>query len=175
MPFTQQQLGGTGAPSQAMLLRRVRRMYIEKVIRNSERLAYDERVDIKSAVTHPMAQLANMMAHTAVTCYWIVALVLTLFYTVHFDDKTALLWLYSCITAWIFLGICLEIVKLVLSTILEIQQYNLRRRAKDHKQLYDQVLHKKGIKMKQMTAMATAAGIPIPKAAQPTMGDAGAG
>lgn len=170
VPFTQQNLGGTIAPSQAVLLRRVRRMYIEKVIRNSERLAYDERVDIKSAVTHPMAQLANMMAHTAVTCYWIVALVLVLLYTVHFDDKTALLWLYSCITSWIFMGLCLESIKLVLGTILEIQQYNLRRRAKDHKQLYDQVLNKKNFKMKQMTAMATAAGIPLPKAA-----DSGAG
>jgi hypothetical protein len=173
VPFTQQQLGGTIAPSQAMLLRRVRRMYIEKVIRNSERLAYDERVDIKSAVTHPMAQLANMMAHTAVTCYWIIALVLVLLYTVHFDDKTALLWLYACVTSWVFLALCLESIKLILNTILEVQQYNLRRRAKDHKQLYDQVLNKKQIKMKQMTAMATAAGIPLPKAA--AMGDAGAG
>jgi hypothetical protein len=148
--------------NQNQLLRRVRRMYIEKVIRNSEKLAYDERVDMRSSVPHPMAQVANALAYTAVVSYWITALILTAIYAVHLSSRDALRWLYSCLSSWIFTWFVLEIVKSILVTILEIQQLSQRRRLRDHKSLRDQVALKKTLKMKQMTALAASTGIEIP-------------
>jgi len=147
---------------QTQLLRRVRRMYIEKVIKNSERLAYDERVDMRSSVPHPMAQVANALAYTAVVSYWATALVLTSVYALHLSSRDSLRWLYSCLCSWAFTWIVLEVVKTFLVTILELQQLSQRRRVRDHRSLKDQVEKKRAIKMKQMTALAQASGLPIP-------------
>lgn len=169
--------------TQNQLLRRVRRMYIEKVIRNSEKLAYDERVDMRSSVPHPMAQVANALAYTAVVSYWITALILTAVYAVHLSSRDSLRWLYSCLSSWIFTWFILEVVKALLVTILELQQLSQRRRLRDHRSLRDQVAMKKAAKMKQMTAIAQSTGIAIPQLAvlpappmpPPAMGDASAG
>jgi len=167
--------------SQAQLLRRVRRMYIEKVIRNSERLAYDERVDMRQSVASPLAHVANVLAHTAVACYWATALVLTVVYSAHLNRKTAVRWLYACLCSWGFTWFVLEMVKAMLVTILVLQQLNQRRRLNDHKSLKDQVALKKAMKMRRMTAMARAAGmdvqkmLPPPVPPEPSMGDASAG
>jgi len=153
MPMPDSGASELQSQTQAQLLRRVRKVYIEKVIRNSERLAYDERVDMKSSVPHPMAQVANAMAYTAVVCFWTTALVLTGVYSVHLNGKDALRWLYSCLIGWAFTWFVLELVKAVLVTILELQQLNQRRRIKDHHSLRDQVAMKKARKMKAMEAM----------------------
>jgi len=165
MPMPEEAGAGELALSQTQnqLLRKVRRMYIEKVIKNSERLAYDERVDMRASVPHPMAQLANAMAYAAVVSYWITALILTAVYAVHLSSRDALRWLYSCLSSWVFTWFILEIVKALLVTILELQQLTQRRRIRDHKQLHNQVAFKKALKMKQMTALAQASGISIPQ------------
>lgn len=174
--------------TQRQLLRRVRKMYIEKVIQNSERLAYDERVDMKNKIPHPMAQLVNALAHMAVASYWIVAFVLSGIYAAHFPRKTAVHWAYSCISGWLFMWFVLEVVKIGLLTILELSQFNQRRRLHDHSKLKDKVAFKKAMKMKQMSAMAHASGIAVPtmhallpapplppEPPPPALGDASAG
>merc|ERR1711920_714291 len=85
------------SPVQAQLLRRIRRMYVEKVIENSEKVAYDERVDMKASVPTPAAHLATALAHMAAACYWVVAFVLTTAFAVHFNSFTAKRWAYSCL------------------------------------------------------------------------------
>jgi len=188
MPPPEESNSGQAALSQTQrqLLRRVRRMYIEKVIQNSERLAYDERVDMKSRVPHPMAYLATIMAHVAVGCFSIASLVLAVVYGIHFSARAAASWAYSCASGWLFMWFILEVVKITLSTILELSQLNQRRRLHDHPKLKDKVALKKAMKMKQMSAMAHASNVaapkmhslvpaPLPDEPPPAMGDASAG
>merc|ERR1712217_663904 len=111
----------------------------------------------------PAAILATALAHTACTCYWIVALILTTSFAVHFNSVTAQRWGYSCISGWLFTWFVLEIVKVMLSTILEISQLNQRSRLVDHTRLQDRVAMKKARKMKQMASLANASGIAVPK------------
>eukprot|EP00929_Paragymnodinium_shiwhaense_P121831 TRINITY_DN9420_c0_g2_i2.p1 TRINITY_DN9420_c0_g2~~TRINITY_DN9420_c0_g2_i2.p1 ORF type:complete len:2538 (+),score=510.05 TRINITY_DN9420_c0_g2_i2:206-7819(+) len=155
------------AQAQAQLLRRVRRMYIEKVIRSSEKVAYDERVDMKSSVSHPMAVLANALAHIAVACYWVAALAIVAFYAVHFTDLTAKRWVFACLSAWAFNWFVLEFVKIALATILELSLFAQRRRTQDHKSAREKATMKKNMKWRQMEAIAAASGVFMPKAGQP--------
>jgi len=111
------------------LLRRVRRMYIEKVIQNSERLAYDERLDIRSTATLPVAVLARAIAYMAVICFWVLALALCAIYAVHFSADIAAHWAYSCLSGWLFTWLVLEMVKVLLSAFLELAQLRQRQRA----------------------------------------------
>lgn len=111
------------------LLRRVRRMYIEKVIQNSERLAYDERLDIRQAATLPVVVLARAIAYIAVICYWVVALALCAIYGVHFGAGVAEHWAYSCLSGWLFTWLVLEMVKILLAAFLELAQLWQRQRA----------------------------------------------
>lgn len=150
------------AQSQMQLLRRVRRMYIEKVVQKAEALAYDERVDMRSSLPHPMAAVANALAYTAVVSYWTTALLITTVYTVLLSSRDSLRWLYSCLSGWAFSLFVLEIVKALLVTILELQQLNQRRRLKDHQSLKDQVRLKKERKMKEMTKAAIKEGKAVP-------------
>uniref|UniRef100_A0A7S1L5D0 Uncharacterized protein n=1 Tax=Alexandrium catenella TaxID=2925 RepID=A0A7S1L5D0_ALECA len=173
--------------TQRQLLRRVRRMYIEKVIQNSERLAYDERVDMKNRIPHPMATLVNALAHMAVASFWVVSFLLSGVYAAHFPRETAIRWAYSCISGWLFMWFALEVVKIGLVTILELSQFNQRCRLHDQFKLKDKVALKKAMKMKQMSAMAQASGITVPKMLAlvpappmppeppPALGDASAG
>jgi len=174
--------------TQAALLRRVRRMYVEKVMENSERVAWDERVDMKSRIGHPMAQAASALVHTAVTCYWITALALTVTYAARFGHNTAIRWAYSCIAGWLFLGLILEVVRNTLTTILELSQLNQRRRLQDHLRLKDRVALKKALKKKQMVDLVKMPGIvpapeprparpppPLPADPPPALGDDAAG
>merc|ERR1719440_507825 len=82
----------------AQTLRRIKRMYIERVIRDSEKLAYDERVDMRSSVSHPMAQVANALAYTAVVSYWVIALTLTSVYSVYLNSRDAIRWVYAVLS-----------------------------------------------------------------------------
>jgi hypothetical protein len=138
-------------------------MYVEKVIRESEKLAYDERVDMRSSVPHPMARVANALAYTAVVSYWMVALILTAVYAVHLSSRDSIRWLYSCLSSWVFTSFVLEIVKTLLVTILELQQLSQRRRLRDQRSLKDQVAMKKAMKMKQMQSQFLASGLRLPK------------
>eukprot|EP00747_Dinoflagellata_sp_TGD_P129922 gnl/TRDRNA2_/TRDRNA2_174762_c1_seq10.p1 gnl/TRDRNA2_/TRDRNA2_174762_c1~~gnl/TRDRNA2_/TRDRNA2_174762_c1_seq10.p1 ORF type:complete len:513 (+),score=94.84 gnl/TRDRNA2_/TRDRNA2_174762_c1_seq10:106-1539(+) len=171
---------------QAELLRRVRRMYIEKVIRNSECLVYDERVDLRSSLPHPMSHVATVLAHIAVTCYWVVALTLAGAYAVHLRQRTAYRWLYACIWSWLFSWIVLEGVKIFLATVRELQQLQMRRRLQDHRSLKEQVMRKKALKTRQMQDAAEEArlagresGVSLPPdsgvSVPPMLGDASAG
>merc|ERR1712048_1013143 len=147
----------------------------------------DERVDMKSRVSHPLAKLANALAHTAVACYWVVALVLVFSYSVHFNEIMARRWAYSCWCGWLFMWFVLELVKVALSTIVELSQLNQRRRLVDHTRLKDRVAMKREKKIKQMTSLAKAQGVPVPMfnsllpvpplppEPPPGMGDASAG
>lgn len=140
--------------AQANLLRRIRRMYIEQNIQNSERLAYDERVDMKSSIGHPMAHFASFLAHVAVSCYWIVSLILASVYAVHFKQTTALRWFYSCLSGWSFTWLILEVVKVTLCTILELSQFYQRRKMADNSRFKDEVSRFKSQKLKKMAALA---------------------
>merc|ERR1712113_211342 len=123
----------------------------------------------------------------AVVCYWLVALVLAVAYAMRFNPSTAKKWAYSCMSGWAFTWLVLEIVKVTLSTILELSQLGQRKRMHDYTKLKDKVAAKKAAKMKQMLAMATRDGIPVPKLhpllpvpplppePPPALGDASAG
>jgi len=156
-----------GGPSRAQvqLLRRVRRMYIESVIMSSERMVYDERVDLRSTASHPFIwDVVNYLAHTAVACFWIVAVVVTLVYAVHLSVKNALRWFYACMTGWGFCGVILEFVRIMLVTIIENQQANMRRRVVDRHKLEEEVEAKKRRKRRQMDALL---GMDVPAEAPP--------
>lgn len=186
-------VGDFALQTREQVLRRVRSMYIEKVCRNSEKLAYDERVDMRSSVPHPMAQVANALAYTAVVSYWITALTLTAVYSVHLSSRDALRWLYACCWSWGFTLLILEVVKAMLVTILELQQLSQRRRLRDNKSLQSQVNKFRDRKKKKMEAeiqkqlnaggLAPMAALPpvppenlaLPRPEAPARGDASAG
>lgn len=142
--------------TQSQLLSRIRMMYIERVIQNSERLAYDERVDMRSSISYPMARAAAVMAHLAVVCYAAMGLLLVVAYAVPLSKRTSQLWCYSCLISWGFTWVVLDVMMVVLVTILEIEKLNQRRRIKDHQKLNSQVQRKQTRKLKQMIARATA-------------------
>jgi len=148
---------GDASPGQSQmqleLLRRVRRMYIEKVIRNSERLAYDERVDMRSSAGSQVAFLVLALAHAAVACFWTMSLFLMIIHVVHLSGTSAWRWFYACISSWVFSWFILDVVRSILLTILELQQYSQRRRLKDHRSLRNQVAAKKALKMRQMASV----------------------
>lgn len=148
--------------AQAQLLRRVRRMYIEKVIQNAERLAYDERVDLKSSAPHPMAQAANALAHIAVASYWLVALSLVLSYAVYFSSTVARLWTYAVLSGWVFTCLVLELVKVALSTILELSLLSQRKRLEDHRRLREKATTRKAAKWRQMEVAGASRGVSLP-------------
>lgn len=144
--------------SQAQLLKRVRRMYIENTMHDSDRAAYDERVDMKMNISHPAALLVNAIAHTAVAMYWTVATALAVMYAVYFVPAIATRWAYSCISGWIFTWFVLEFVKVALSAIIEMSQLNQRKLLSDPAKLKARIFHKTERKKKQMEAKSNAAG-----------------
>jgi len=173
---------------QSQLLSRIRMMYIERVIQNSERLAYDERVDMRSSISYPMARAAAVMAHLAVVCYATMGVLLVVAYAVPLSRRTSQLWCYSCLISWGFTWVVLDVMIVVLVTILEIEKLNQRRRMKDHQTLNSQVQRKQTRKLKQMIARATAEPrlreaneevlpVPLPPVppSPPALGDASAG
>lgn len=149
--------------SQAQLRRRVERMFIERALHKSERLAFDERVDMRTdaAGQHLPAgmpptlwptplQMANVLAYVAVVSYEFIALLLTWVYSVHLSSRDSLRWLYSCFSSWIFTWFVLELLKPMLLTMMELQELSQRRRHRDLRKLRDQVFLKKAKKMKKM-------------------------
>lgn len=155
--------------SQSHLLRRVRRMYIEKVMQTSDRVAYDERVDMRPGAAHPRAELANVMAHLATACFWAVAMMLSCVYGIRFRSATATSWFYSCASGWIFVCCILDVVKVLLSTMLEISEFNQRQRLRDHTRIEDKVSLRRAIKLTQMSALAGATGKPVTKVIAPLL------
>merc|ERR1719277_457967 len=109
---------------------------------------------MKSSIGHPMAHLASLLAHIAVLCYWIVSLILCTVYAVHFKRATALRWLYSCLSGWLFTWLVLEMVKVTLSTVLELSQFYQRRKMADNSRFKDKVLHLRNQKRKKMERFA---------------------
>jgi hypothetical protein len=152
LPAPEDARAGDLGPSQRQIMQRVRRIHIENVIRKSERLAYDERVDMRSSVPHPMAQVANCLAYTAVVSYWTTALVLTTVYAVHLNSQDAVRWLYACLASWVFTCFVLEVVKAMLVTVLELQQLHQRTLLSLDRSLKRQAEAKRDIKRKQMAS-----------------------
>lgn len=148
--------------TQAQLLRRVRRMYVEKVIQDSERVAYDERVDMKTNASHPLARTANAMAHMAVATYWIAASAVAVAYALYFGPATATRWAYACLSGWAFTWLVLEAVKVALTAILELSELSQRRSVSEHFKIKERVKLKTERKKRQMEALGKAAGI-VPK------------
>merc|ERR1740121_339756 len=117
---------------------------------------------MKSSVPTPAAHLATAMAHTAAACYWIVGLVLTVSFAVHFNSMTAKRWAYSCLSGWLFTWCVLEVVKVMLTTIVELSQLNQRRNLVNEDRLKERIQAKREKKMKQMTTLAQTTGVPVP-------------
>jgi hypothetical protein len=117
-----------------------------------------------------MAQAANAMAHIAVTSFWLVCLALVLSYGAHFSKDTALSWLYASASSWIFTWFVLDLVKVTLSTILELSLLNQRRRLEDYKTLRDKAASKKAKKWGQMDNnwSVRGTGAILPKLADPS-------
>lgn len=173
MPAPAERVGGEPSQMQLQLLRRVRRMYIEKVIRESEKIAYDERVDIKASVTNPMARISNALAHLAMTLFWAVSLILTVNYTTHLGGGSARRWFYALLCSWFFTWLVLELIRILLITIMELQQLYHRQRSRDHSKLSDLMAAKREAKRKAMNVALGDAFSILP--ARPALGDASAG
>merc|ERR1712187_906207 len=109
-------------------------------------------VDLKTSVTHPMAQAANLLAHVAVLCYWLVAMIISLSYGVHFSKTIAQRWLYACLSGWVFTCFVLELVKIALATILELSMLGQRQGMEDQTAARDRAAQKRAVKHKQMQA-----------------------
>lgn len=136
--------------TRSQLMRRLRRMYVERALQESEKVAYDERIDMKSNVPHPMARLANVIAHMAVALYWILACVITFDYALYFAPNTAVQWAFACLSAWLFTFLVLELVKVALAAILELSQLSQRKRLCDHSKFKERVRMNTERKIKKM-------------------------
>merc|ERR1719163_763290 len=77
------------------LERRVRRMYLEALINRSEKVVYDERLDLKAAATSPVSQLAMLLTFACTTTLSVCSLVITLSYGVYFTAVVTDAWMNS--------------------------------------------------------------------------------
>jgi hypothetical protein len=132
------------------LERRVRRMYLEALINRSEKVVYDERLDLKVAATSPVSQLAMLLTFACTTTLSVCSLVITLSYSAYFTYEVMNAWFDSMWKAVLFLGAGVETIKVMLKGLHELEQWHVRRRAKDAKQLASRVAAQRGAKLDNM-------------------------
>jgi len=161
--------------AQVQMLRRIRRVYVDKVIRSAEQVAYDERVDMKTRASAPVAALAVLLAYATCVVFWLTSLALTAAYAIKFSSTQAKRWLYACAFALGFLLVAMETLVCCLSTLLEFQQFQARRRAQDQKALHAHVDIKKRLKKQQASAGAAAIGVRAHRPEPPRAADAAGG
>ncbi|CEM23760.1 unnamed protein product [Vitrella brassicaformis CCMP3155] len=112
------------------LMKSIRKMYMEQQpLRDADRLAFDERVDMRATASNTIIELAEKLAYFSVLFFIFIATLFLLLFALYFDDYTAKLWLRASGMAVLYLVVGFEGLKTLVQNIVEIQQFNARRRA----------------------------------------------